>query len=261
MKVCIFTIITIAFITSCGRIPEPVGYPYTKQNKMQASRHWDILAADIAEQINNELILKGYLNTPVFVRETCGSENNPCAPRQTSLFNESFRDLLITRLVDLGVPTKAQPAAPSITINFKAQAVYHHSTRLRTIAPGLLTGLTAGIMVLRKAPAGIVALAVAGAVDFVNAGYAASSHHEIIITTSMIADNDYLYRSSNIYYINDIDAWHYQKMAEATEIFMSGASDSSPVPSPSEQPFSPDRTTTILPNPIIPEQDPNATGI
>ncbi|THB71257.1 MAG: hypothetical protein D6B25_18735 [Desulfobulbaceae bacterium] len=259
MRLYIISFIAIVLIASCGRIPEPIGYSHTKQNQMQASHHWDVLAADVADQINNELILKDYLNTPVYVRETCGSENKPCDPNQTTVFDESFRDLLITRLVALGVPTSPQPSNNSITINFKAQTVYHHRTRVRTVEPGLLTALTAGILVLRNAPTDIVILALAGVLDFVNAGYASSSHHEIIITTSMIAEKDYIYRSSNIYYINDMDSWHYQQINEPTEISMTGGAPPPPVPSRKSQQES--QSTTELPNPIIPDHDSNSTGI
>ena len=44
-------------IGGCGRIPEPIGYKHSEQHKMQAAYHWEILAKDVANQINNELII------------------------------------------------------------------------------------------------------------------------------------------------------------------------------------------------------------
>lgn len=210
--------VLLFIFTGCGRIPEPVGYDYSTQHKMQASHHWDILAADIAYEINNELIRSDYLNTPVFVKETCGNENVPCEPLQTTVFNETFRDLLITHLVNLGVPTSSISSDSAIVIHYKAQTVYHHKNRIRTIRPGLITALTAGILVLRNAPGEIVALVTAGAIDFANSNFVSISNFEVVITTSMIAKNNYMYRNSNIYYINDLDSWHYQINAKTSEI-------------------------------------------
>ena len=203
---------------SCSRIPEPIGYDYSQQHKMQAGQHWDILAADIANEINKELIINDYLDTPVYIRETCGDENSPCASNKTTLFNESFRDLLISQLVNLGVPTNAVLDEKAIIVNYKAQTVFHQTNRVRTLRPGLLTAITAGIMVFRNAPAEMIAILTAGAIDFTNATYVQNGHFEVIITTSMIAKQRYLYRNSSIYYINDKDSWHYQQPGTPVEI-------------------------------------------
>lgn len=218
MRFCLTFLLLVILATSCGRIPEPIGYPYSEQNKMQAGLHWDVLAADLANQINNELILNDYLDTPVFVRETCGDENKPCEPLKATVFEESFRDLLITNLVKLGVPTNPRPENDAIVIDYKAQTVFHQRNRWRTIKPGLITALTAGILVIRNAPSELIALAVAGTIDFANAAVATTSNFEVIITTSVIADNHYLFRNSNIYYINDQDSWHYQVPGRPAEV-------------------------------------------
>ncbi|MEE4166197.1 MAG: hypothetical protein V2I35_09365 [Desulfocapsaceae bacterium] len=232
MRLCVIILVAATLTISCGRIPEPVGYVQSEQNKMQATHHWDVLAADLANQINNELILNDYLNVPVFVRETCGDENTPCPPSEATVFEESFRDLLITNLVSLGVPTRQQQDSRTLTINYKTQAVYHHRNRWRTLKPGLLTALTAGVLVIRNAPAEMVWLAAAGTIDFANAAYVTSSNFEVLITTSIVADGNYLFRSSNIYYINDQDSWHYQRQADPAEINLTssaaGATSSSP---------------------------------
>jgi hypothetical protein len=45
-----------------------------------------------------------------------------------------------------------------------------------------------------------------------------NGHYEVIITTSIINDNLYLMRKSDIYYINDTDFWQYQPSVPAQEI-------------------------------------------
>lgn len=218
MRFLFVALVIVLLLPACARIPESVGFEYSKQQKLQAAHHWNVFAVDIANEINNELIQNDYLDTPVFVRETCGDENRTCDPLQTTTFNETFRDLLITHLVKLGVPTISTNSKEAIIINYKAQPVYHHAKRWRTLKPGMLTALTAGVMVIKNAPAEFIAIATAGAIDGLNAGYSSTSNFEVIITTSMITKENYLYRNSNIYYINDADSWHYQTHSNATEI-------------------------------------------
>ncbi|MEE4315119.1 MAG: hypothetical protein V2J11_11510 [Desulfofustis sp.] len=219
----------------CGRVPEPSAYVYSDQQKMQAGHHWDVLAADVAGEINTALILGDFLTTPVFVRQTCGDEDTPCRPAETSVFDEAFRDLLITNLVALGVPTSNTPTEDAIVVHYKAQPVYHHTQRLRTIRPGLLTSISAGIIVLRNAPWELAAMAMAGGIDALNAAYNSLDRFEVVITTSMIAKNTYLYRDTSIYYINTTDSWHYNTTTAPAQITLS--TPGSAPPSNGQQPI------------------------
>jgi hypothetical protein len=187
---------------------------------MQAAYHWVVLASDVANRINNELVINDYAQTPLYVKATCGDEDSPCAPQETSTFNEAFRDLLITELVRFGVPVRQQANEESITVHYKVQMVRHNSHRVRPIQPGFLTSLAAGIMVLRNAPFEIQAVAAAGVLDYLNTAAVHHSAHEVIITTSMIAKDQYLFRTSDLYYINDKDFSQYQDsgMAQTAEI-------------------------------------------
>ena len=251
-----FIVITF-MVAACGRIPEPIGFDYSQQKKMQASHHWDVLAADIANQLNNELIINDYLDTPVFVRKTCGDENSVCKPEESTVFEESFRDLLITNLVTLGVPTTPHLSDKAIVVNFKAQPVYHNRNRWRTLKPGLLTALTAGILVIRNAPSELVTLAIAGTIDFANAAYVNPSNFEVIITTSVIAKHQYLFRNSNIYYINDQDSWHYMIPAEPAEISLTAS-----LPDTPEDIIEPNQQDLPVPRLPYPSPSPSdATGI
>ena len=209
-------ILFLLVVSGCSRIPEPVGYEYTTQQKMQAAHHWDVLANDLSNKINNELIRSDFLNTAVFVKETCGDDKEPCENNRTPDFNEGFRDLLITQLVNYGIPTSAIPDRDAITVNYKVQVLHHKANRIRTIRPGYLTFLTAAIAVIRHAPEELIAVATAAGVDSVNAGYTMSSDFEVIITTSMVFQNKYLFRSSDIYYINSADYHHYQHEQKQT---------------------------------------------
>ena len=217
-------VLALLLVGGCaGRIPEPIAYPYSQQQKMEASHHWQVLADDLANRINNELIITDNASKTVFVKETCGNEAKPCSPKETSSFNEAFRDLLITNLVGYGIPTKKQIDEETLEIHYKVQIVRHASERMRTLQPGLLTGLSAAIVVLRNAPADLVTLAIGAASDVANANMTINGHYEIIITTSMLAGGKYLFRASDIYYINDKDFWHYQEnLSQAKTMKLTG---------------------------------------
>ncbi len=203
----------------CGcssRIPEPITYPYSQQKKMQAASHWDVLAADLAGRINQQLILTDNHAKAVFVTETCGDDNSACRSGDTGAFHEALHDLLITNLVGYGVPTKSKADQEAIEISYKVQVVYHSSDRVRSLQPGLLTGLSAAVVVLYNAPAELILLAVGVAADVANTSLVTSGHYEIIITTSMITHDQYLFRASDIYYINAKDFYHYQERTPET---------------------------------------------
>jgi len=211
MPAYLFCILAIILVGGCAsRIPEPITYPYSQQQKMQAPYHWQVLAEDLANRINNELIITDNISKTVFVKETCGNEATPCNPTETSSFNEAFRDLLITNLVGFGIPTKQQKDEETLDILYKVQIVRHNTERIRTLQPGLLTSLSAAIVVLRNAPSDLITLAVGAAADVGNTSLVNNGHYEIIITTSMLTGGKYLFRASDIYYINDKDFWHYQ---------------------------------------------------
>lgn len=218
MRCVVSLVLGLAVICGCSsRIPEPVTYPYSQQSKMQASHHWDVLAYDLSNRINNELIRSDNIEKAVFVEQTCGDEEQACAPHETPPFNEAFRDLLITNLVGFGIPTKNKPDTDAIDILYKVQVVRHHTKRTRSLQPGMLTGLSSAIVVLRNAPAALMTLAAGVAADVANSSLAISGHYEVIITTSMILDKQYIFRASDIYYINDKDFWHYEEQLPQTK--------------------------------------------
>jgi hypothetical protein len=184
---------------------------------MQAAAHWEVLAADLANRINNQLITTDNLDKAVFVKETCGDETISCGPNETSGFNEAFRDLLITNLFGYGVPTKSRADEKAIEVRYKVQIVRHNTDRVRSLQPGLLTGLSTAVAVLRNAPLELIILASGVAADVANTSLVSSGHYEVIITTSMITRDRYLFRASDIYYINEKDFYHYQENMPQTK--------------------------------------------
>ncbi len=205
----------------CTRIPQPSGYPFVEQQKMQAAFHWEVLANDVANQINLALIEHGFLETPVYVRRSCERSGN-C--RDASFpFDEGFNDLLATQLVSFGVPTLAENDESGLVVDYKVQVLFHQATRYQWPWPGALTALTAGILVFRNAPAELATLVSAAAADVARTTSVINGHYEVIISTSIVRDNRYVMRKSDVYYINDPDFWHYQQSEPASEIELTGS--------------------------------------
>ena len=208
-------------LAGCVRVPQPQGYPYSDQKKMQAAHHWNVLANDVANKINNELVRRNYFNASLYVKHSC-NKPEACKQSETFPFDEGFNDLLTTQLVNFGVNTQVVPEGSTLTVDYKVQVVYHQSDRSQWPQPGLLTALTTGVMVFRDAPWEIIAIASAAAIDTVSATTTVNGHYEVIITTSIIDGNKYVMRSSDIYYINDADFWQYQQSSPATEVPLTG---------------------------------------
>ncbi len=220
MRTVLLALILIpSLLTSCSRIPRPAPYAFSEQQKMQAVHHWDVLASDVANRINNQLIISDYIDKAVYVKTTCGTDADPCEREETSQFNEAFRDLLITRLVSFGVPTSIDKKLTDIEVNYKVQVVYHASTR-HMLSPGSLTALTTAVAVFRNASSTARLIALAAGIDIVGSTSPINGHYEVIITTSMVSDDKYLFRASDIYYINDPDFWQYQKAPTGKTIQM-----------------------------------------
>jgi hypothetical protein len=208
----------LLILSGCtGRVPEPVNHGFSEQKKMQASEHWEVLAADLANRINNEMILSGNIEKAVYVKETCGDEATPCSQNETSPFNEAFRDLLITNLYNYGIPTNSSVSTDAVEVLYKVQLVRYRANRVRTPPPGIFTALSTAIVVLRNAPSEILIMAGGVTADLLNVSATNKGQHEIIITTSLIDNNEYLFRASDIYYINDKDSWHYKESMPTTK--------------------------------------------
>ncbi len=209
--------LAVVLVAGCSRIPQPSSYSFSQQQKMQAAYHWQVLANDVADQINSVLVSRGYLDTPVYVKHSCGQPAG-CGKGGTFAFDEAFNDLLTSQLVNFGVPTRAKKDKDSLVVDYKIQVVYHRANRYQWPQPGVLTALTTGIMVFRNAPWEIAAIAAAAGADALWSTEVTNGHYEVIVTTSMVNNNLYLMRKSDIYYINDVDFWQYQPTRPAGEI-------------------------------------------
>lgn len=201
---------------------------WSNDKELDSVRQWNVLANDVAHRINGELMRKKMYSTSVHVRHSCGTPDN-CGPSQTYPFDEGFHDLLTSQLVNFGVHTLVGPEKADLLIDYKVQVVYHSGEwqAWKWPKPGVMTALSAGIMVLRDAPWGLVAGA--AAFDVFRANYQDNGQYEVIITTSIAQGNRYLLRYSDIYTIPNSDFWQYRKSTPAPEIKLTGPGGRMPI--------------------------------
>lgn len=214
MRYLIPLIVILSTAIGCtSQVPKPTTYPLTFQQKMQAAHHWDLLAQDVARQVwmccnEREGCELGY-GRPIYVEPKPG------------VFGRAFRNLLIAHLVQPkidGVPqwtgclVAEEKTDDSLILRYDVQLIRHRTKRFNRPMPGTFTVLGAGLSVLRNpSPGALKALGIGAGVmtDFWIGSAATLPHHEVLITTSIVRDNQYLFSKTDLYYINDPDFLHY----------------------------------------------------
>jgi hypothetical protein len=203
----VFTIsvlLLVLFLFGCSQVPQPSTYGYSKQKKMQAAHHWQILAEDVADQVKTGLYGTDFgYDIPIYISHGDGTP-----------FDYVFHSLLTSEFLNrkIHVSTKKQG---SIEMKVDAKILTHNSREVHYPAHKW-TALAIGVNVLRAAyrsslehviaaaiPAGIVADAAFAS----NAGEIPSN--EVIISTSLDYNDKVIIHNVDIYYINEPDWWHY----------------------------------------------------
>lgn len=189
-------------------VPRADNYSATGQKKARAVHHWDVLADDVAGRIAGKISDWPQGEYPIYI-----------VPATDSDFNQGFRKLLITRLLDRGLYLSTEPT--DVVLTFDAQVVVH-PTPVSNSVQMPVTALAGGVAVARdaftyahSATSGVVtSLAVAAVADLHRLtidGLAAGgpTRTEVLITTSMEGGGRYLARTADVYYIAPHDATLY----------------------------------------------------
>lgn len=209
MKKTVNLLIAAFLATGCAsEVPSPKTFPLTSQQKIKSAHHWDVIAKDAAQQAASSLVKHKLGSTPVVVT----------SPQSGASFQLGFKNFLITHLVDLNQPVAQKDA--EVEVQFETQIVRHASDRQASI-PGELTVLTAGILVVRQAAlhwsgdalkAGT--LAAAGLADWGKGQITSTTKTEVIVTTSVIRNGQYLSRKTDVYYLEDADGSLFEQMKQ-----------------------------------------------
>lgn len=202
----LFSILAMtSILISCGsRVPYSTTFPFQSQRKMQAAKHWEVLAEDVAGQVKKCIAARKDLKVkPVYV-----------VSRGETPFEEIFHDILISKLVSGGVLV-SKKEKDTLRMDYGVKLL-EHSRRDYSKFPLTFTALGAGIMVAREVSDWVLEdLLIFGTgagllADLGMSRYAGPpSHKEAVITTSLSYDDYYFMHQTDIYYINDPDAGHY----------------------------------------------------
>ena len=189
--------------------PIATNFKTTKQKKLQAAQHWEVIGNDLAESI----IRKIGTNRSVYVN----SIDNDLK------FNNSVYSFIMSRLISSGVKVSQTKTQSDIVINISTNDVkFSNKNRGRyTRTKGSMTMLGAGVGAiygvshLTSTPTVIATGAAVIGMDIYNeynSQYAsgATPKNEIIVTVSAVDGNKYVAHYSNIYYIDDSDLKLYE---------------------------------------------------
>ena len=189
-------------------VPRADNYPVSGQKKARSVHHWDVLADDSARRIADKIRSYPMALPAVYV-----------VPAATGTFNQSFRELLLTRLVDHGAIVSRQPGP--LVVRFETQLI-EHASEVDNRNPMPALSLAAGISVVRDLYAYdhvtgnyVGSLLSLGAITDLSRrwreGTAAGgpTRTEVLITTSLEREDTFLARTADVYYIDGEDGGLY----------------------------------------------------
>ena len=184
-------------------IPNAEPFPDATLRKAKSAEHWNVIAGDVASQT------AGLKNRPEFQ----GKPLYVSPSGDNSDFSHGFQSMLISKLVNggLSVATKSEGA---IEVKYEAQVVRHLAGQ-GNYQPGTVAALAGGILVAREiavsgsSPTGkaVGAAALIAGADLLasNAKLHTATNTEVIITTSLIDNNRFLMRKTDVYYVEDAE--------------------------------------------------------
>ena len=193
-----------ACATPYTEAPRATNFPTSKQPKLQAAAHWNVIAGDIAKQISAGLKDK----RPLFVNQSAVKTG----------FDRAFTNDLISALVVDGYTVLKSPAG-ALSVDVDTQVVRFSPNRPQYNHIGVATALTTGVWALRDVKAtvgtvlgaGVAVAAGADAYSWFRSEFATGEtpQTEIIVTASISDANQFLARSTSIYYVADADSRMY----------------------------------------------------
>ena len=195
-------------------MPENMLIEGESQRQLHASRHWQLVAQDMSDQLIKTMDEKKLNQRPFYIY----AQNRPTA------FTRAFNDFLITTLVNKGVKV-SDVKQGSYIYNYKIQLVEYNSLRSTVVSEQYkFSSLAAGIVVARNVGdlLGVDGSLLAGGAFLDAADINIAPNLEIIITSSILNRHLFISRSTDIYYANRLDKHLYQpttQSGKAGEVF------------------------------------------
>lgn len=212
----------LLLLHGCASVPPATIFHTGTQKKMQAARHWDVLAQDITKKIKATIDQ----NPELAFKNVC-LETDDHSP-----FGETFKELLKFHLFKQGI-TLTDNTTDAIHLDYKTKLIHHNADRTAgdfvsadAMAPGAVllgTGASFGLAAVLRAVdyssfAASQSTLVGAAAGFGAAGLlemAIASQYTSITNTEYMFAAEISYSSKiydmylDIYYINSEDAYQY----------------------------------------------------
>lgn len=198
---CIFLLSTLCGCSALTGMPTAASFPDASQGKIQSAAHWDVIAADIAAQIvamrNQELLA----DQPLYIDDDAHG-----------VFSRTLQSMLITRLVNAGVPVSPHPRG-ALALHYETQVIRHPKREPEILYPSKTTALATGVLVARHASgdASTVTAGLLAGADLLRA-YALlrqPTRTEIVVTTTIRNGDRFALRKTDVYYVLDKEAHMY----------------------------------------------------
>lgn len=164
--------LAVAGMVGCSSSPIPLSqnFEQTSQYKVRSAQHWNAISADAADRTVDTLESMGVTQaSPFYV----------ALPENPSNFDLAFRDMITTDLVERGATVQSQPQASQYYVFYNAQVVPHKSN----LALEHLSGP--------------------------GRGYSAPTGTELVLTTSVLNQGRFVSRTTDVYYLENVDAGLY----------------------------------------------------
>lgn len=217
MKKILAVTILSALIIGCAsknsEYPRATMHPYSKQQKMQAAEHWNVLAENEAKLIVEKLPDSPLIYISCSSNAGCGERTGRITP-----FSEAYTQLLTTHLVNSGAAVTISDEPNSLLLEYHVQVITHKDRGgLPVTKPGELTaGATAAYTIYQAAEnwskPGLVAVPIVIGTDLYryHKEETSVSNSEVLVTTTIRDGNRILVSDSRVYYFNAGDASHYE---------------------------------------------------
>lgn len=188
-------------------MPENMRLEGETQKQVHSSRHWQLVAEDMGNQLINTIEQKKLSQRPFYIY----------AQTKPTTFTRAFNDFLITYLVNKGIKISNNKQG-SYIYNYKIQLVEYSSLRTTVASEQYkFTSLAAGFVVVRNIGdfLGVEAAALATGASLDAADFNIAPNLEIIMTSSILDRNIFISRSTDIYYANRLDKQLYQPVGQS----------------------------------------------
>jgi hypothetical protein len=197
------------------QVPIPEAFPPTLQEKVQSAHHWDVLAERVAVRLHDALGDRDSKGQPLVLHIN--------KPREDTVFNRAFHELLTTQLMQQGFGISLEPNV-GWPVTYEVQVITHKDRGLgsQPTSTGTWQQREAGFN--DRSPPRPTTLPLSSQGDYAAQKdsdfiyYAAGSvpNNEIIVTTYIQGSQRFVTRMSDVYYVNDNNRDQYFVRARDT---------------------------------------------